>query len=160
MNRLLYLHLQHRIIDYRLSNMRTAIITALLACAQIASHAQTQQPFKGTFDNKEYNIYLKINLYDKNLIVPQQEIFGEVDGFVGDYKDSRKWLITGSKLNKGGTATLSIINDYGSEDLTATLTLVNDSTLQLTQDDGSTMKIARNRKWQKLPGKLLFTKKK
>lgn len=160
MNRLLYLHLQNRIIDYRLSNMRTAIITALLACAQFASHAQTQQPFKGTFDNKEYNIYLKINLYDKNLIVPQQEIFGEVDGFVGDYKDSRKWLITGSKLNKGGTATLSIINDYGSEDLTATLTLVNDSTLQLTQDDGSTMKIARNRKWQKLPSKLLFTKKK
>ena len=103
---------------------------------------------------------MKINLYDKNIIVPQQEIFGEVDGFVGDYKDSRKWLITGSKLNKSGNAKLSIINDYGSEDLTATLTLVNDSTLQLTQDDGSTMKIARNRKWQKLPGKLLFTKKK
>lgn len=140
--------------------MRTAIITALLACAHLVCHAQAEQNFKGTFDNKEYNIYLKINLYDKNIIVPQQEIFGEVDGFVGDYKDSRKWLITGSKLNKSGNATLSIINDYGSEDLTATLTVVNDSTLQLTQDDGSTMKIARNRKWQKLPGKLLFTKKK
>lgn len=80
--------------------MRTAIITAILACTQFVSHAQTLKPFKGTFDNKEYDIYLKINLYDKNIIVPQQEIFGEVDGFVGDYKDSRKWLITGSKLNK------------------------------------------------------------
>ena len=139
--------------------MRTAIITALLACAHLVCHAQAEQTFKGTFDNKEYNIYLKINLYDKNIIVPQQEIFGEVDGFVGDYKDSRKWLITGSKLNKSGNATLSIINDYGSEDLKAELVIGKDGICTLKQLKGSALKVARNRKWVKLPKQIVFKRK-
>ena len=136
--------------------MRTAIITALLACAHLVCHAQAEQTFKGTFDNKEYNIYLKINLYDKNIIVPQQEIFGEVDGFVGDYKDSRKWLITGSKLNKSGNATLSIINDYGSDDLKATLTYNSDKSFTLERIDGSPIRIVVNNAWVQLPKKLVF----
>lgn len=140
--------------------MKTAIITAFMACAQVVCHAQTGKPFAGTFENKEYDIYLKLNLYDKNITVPQQEIFGETDGYLGDYKDSRKWIITGSSVDKTDNATLSIINDYGSEDLTATLKQTSDSTLQLTQGDGSNIKIARNRKWVKLPGKIVFTKKK
>ena len=141
------------------ANMKTVFITIALCLYCIVGKAQTNKPFIGTFNNNEYNIYLKLNLYDKNIIVPQQEIFGEVDGFVGDYKDSRKWLITGSKINKDNTATISIINDYGSEDLTAILTLTNDTTIQLTQKDGSTIKIARNRKWVKLPSKLYFIRK-
>lgn len=142
------------------TNMKTVFTTMALSLWCFLGQAQTNKPFIGTFNNNEYNIYIKLNLYDKNIVVPQQEIFGEVDGFVGDYKDSRKWLITGSKINKDNTATISIINDYGSEDLTALLTLTNDTTILLTQKDGSTMKIARNRKWQKLPSKLSFIKKK
>ena len=140
--------------------MKTVFTTIALSLWCFLGQAQTNRPFIGTFNNNEYNIYLKLNLYDKNIIVPQQEIFGEVEGFIGNYKDSRKWLITGSKINKDNSATISIINDYGSEDLTALLTLTNDTTIMLTQKDGSTMKIARNRKWQKLPSKLSFIKKK
>ena len=84
------------------------------------------------------------------------------------------YTVTESSSALPGGVTLDSIKDAsgtavsnGSQTITIkaapdvnTLTFVNDSTLQLTQDDGSTMKIARNRKWQKLPGKLLFTKKK
>ena len=48
-------------------------------------------------------------------------------------------------------ATLQMINDYGSEDLTATLTAENDSVFVLKQIDGSTLKVPNNGKWQKLP---------
>ena len=44
-----------------------------------------------------------------------------------------------------------MINDYGSEDLTATLTAENDSVYVLKQIEGSTLKIPNNGKWLKLP---------
>jgi len=57
------------------------------------------------------------------------------------------------------TVTLQVINDYGSEDLEATFTRKDDGTFELKQGDGSTMKIARDRKWVKLPKTLVFVKK-
>lgn len=52
-----------------------------------------------------------------------------------------------------------MVNDYGSEDLQATLTKNNDGTYTLKQIEGSTIKIARNRKWVKMPKTLIFTRK-
>ena len=78
---------------------------------------------------------------------------------MGDSIDSRKWLFTSAKVRKN-VATLQIINDYGSEDLVATLTKNNDNTFTLKQMDGSTIKIARNRKWKKLPKELVFVRSK
>ncbi len=101
---------------------------------------------------------MNINFYDKNLKVPGQELFGEMPGYFGDNRDSRKWLITDAEI-QGKTAHLSIINDYGSEDLTAELTIKPNGTYELKQSDGSSIKIARNRKWVKIPKKLEFTKK-
>ena len=46
---------------------------------------------------------------------------------------------------------MNLINDYGSEDLTATLTRKNDSIYILKQESGSTLKVPKNSKWQKLP---------
>lgn len=129
-----------------------AVMTA--TCA----HAQRQKlPFYGYFSNAEYDIYLKINFYDNNVTVPGQEIFGEMSGFLGDKKDLRKWLFTSAEVN-GDVATLQITNDYGSEDLTATLTKQNDSVFVLRQTDGSQIKIARNRKWVKIPKTISFKK--
>ena len=54
------------------------------------------------------------------------------------------------------TARLEIVNDYGSEDLTATLTLNGDGTFTLKHLDGSTIKIAVNKKWVKLQKTLVF----
>lgn len=113
--------------------------------------------FKGYLSNNEYEVYLQINFYQNDIKVPGQEIFGTIAGFLGDRKDSRKWLITDAAI-EGKTAHLSIINDYGSEDLTADLTLESDGTYSLKQIAGSNIKIARNRKWIKIPKKLTFTK--
>ncbi len=114
--------------------------------------------FKGYLSNNEYEVYLQINFYQNDIKVPGQEIFGTIAGFLGDRKDSRKWLITNAAI-EGKTAHLSIINDYGSEDLIADLTLESDCTYSLKQITGSNIKIARNRKWVKIPKKLTFMKK-
>lgn len=113
--------------------------------------------FKTRLTNKEYDVYMNIDFYHKNLKVPGQELFGEMPGYFGDRRDSRKWLITDATVD-GKTAHLSIINDYGSEDLTADLVVLPDGSYELQQKDGSNLKIARNRKWVKIPKKLKFIK--
>ena len=120
--------------------------------------AQTDSTlFKGKITNKEYDVYMNIDFYHKNLKVSGQELFGEMPGYFGDRRDSRKWLITDADI-EGKTAHLSIINDYGSEDLTADLIVLPDGSYELQQKEGSNLKIARNRKWVKIPKKLKFTK--
>ena len=131
----------------------------MLCMSYLTSFAQKDSTiFKGYLSNNEYEVYLQINFYQNDIKVPGQEIFGTIAGFLGDRKDSRKWLITDAAI-EGKTAHLSIINDYGSEDLTADLTLESDGTYSLKQITGSNIKIARNRKWVKIPKKLTFMKK-
>ena len=131
----------------------------MLWMSYLTSFAQKDSTiFKGYLSNNEYEVYLQINFYQNDIKVPGQEIFGTIAGFLGDRKDSRKWLITNAAI-EGKTAHLSIINDYGSEDLTADLTLESDGTYSLKQITGSNIKIARNRKWVKIPKKLTFMKK-
>ena len=131
----------------------------MLCLSYLTSFAHNDSTiFKGYLSNNEYEVYLQINFYQNDIKVPGQEIFGTIAGFLGDRKDSRKWLITNAAI-EGKTAHLSIINDYGSEDLTADLTLESDGTYSLKQITGSNIKIARNRKWVKIPKKLTFMKK-
>ena len=138
--------------------MKKYIFTALFCMPFLAIMGQTDSTtFRGHMVNKEYDVYLQINFYKNNVKVPGQELFGEMSGYFGDRKDSRKWFITDAVI-EGNTAHLSIINDYGSEDLTADLTKEQDGTYSLKQLSGSTLKIARNRKWVKMPKKLIFQK--
>ena len=138
--------------------MKKIILVLMLCMSYLTSFAQKDSTiFKGYLSNNEYEVYLQINFYQNDIKVPGQEIFGTIAGFLGDRKDSRKWLITDAAI-EGKTAHLSIINDYGSEDLTADLTLESDGTYSLKQIAGSNIKIARNRKWVKIPKKLTFTK--
>ncbi len=138
--------------------MKKVLLSALLGLSSLSLLAQNDSTlFKGTLTNKEYDVYLKINFYSNDIQVPGQEIFGTMAGYFGDKKDSRKWFITDAQID-GKTAHLSIINDYGSEDLTANLTINADGTYELKQLAGSTLKVARNRKWVKIPKILTFTK--
>ena len=139
--------------------MKKIILALMLCMSYLTSFEQKDSTiFKGYLSNNEYEVYLQINFYQNDIKVPGQEIFGTIAGFLGDRKDSRKWLITNAAI-EGKTAHLSIINDYGSEDLTADLTLESDGTYSLKQITGSNIKIARNRKWVKIPKKLTFMKK-
>ena len=145
--------------------MKRIIIYIFFLLATITTYAQSpvrseqaSQYFKGKIYNSQYDIYIHMDFINSSIIVPQQEIFGEIPGSLGDNKDSRKWLITNATITSDGKASLSIINDYGSEDLEATLQMLNDTTYILLQESGSTIKLARNRKWVKLPQKITFKK--
>ena len=109
--------------------------------------SQTDKVFNVRICNDEYQVYMHINLYQNNIVVPGQELFGETPGYFGAMRDPRKWLITSAKIT----------NDYGSEDLTATLIFnPKDGSYVLKQKSGSRMKIVVNRKWLKLPVELKF----
>ena len=130
-------------------------------CSLFTAFAQGEGgPFRAYIYNNEYEVYLKINLYDEDVEVPGQELYGPLPGYLGKKHNSFCWVITAAEVKNDKTATLSLINDYGSEDLTATLTLKNDSTYILKQEKGSTLKVPKNSKWQKLPKTLEFKRQK
>lgn len=132
---------------------------ALLASLKLA--AQNDKVFHTYIYNDEFKVYMDINLYENNVIVPNQELFGETPGYFGAKRDERKWLITSAKIDDKNTATLEIANDYGSEDLTATLTFnPEDGSYMLRQKSGSRIKIVVNRKWVKIPTELKFVPRK
>lgn len=118
-------------------------------------------PFRGEIYNKEYEVSIRFDFYKNNILVPGQDIFGELSGYIKSRRDSRFWLITSAEIDrKLGVVTMEIINDYGSEDLVATLTYDKETkTFTLHQKQGSTIKFAKNGKWQKLPSTLVFTKR-
>ena len=102
--------------------------------------------FKAHLVNDEFQVWMDIDFYHNNITVPRQEIFGEVPGYFGAVRDTRKWIISDATI-KGRKAILTIINDYGSEDLKAELKRNSNGTYTLTRLDGSTMKIVVNNKW-------------
>jgi len=140
--------------------MRKAILsllfTALFPCLLQAQ--EPQQDFRAYLFNDEYDVYLHINFYEENIQVPGQELYGSLPGYLGKKNNSFCWVITSAKV-EGRTAHLSLINDYGSEDLTATLTCKDDSVYVLRQEKGSALKVPKNGKWQKLPKTLLLKRK-
>lgn len=131
-----------------------SILTLLI----LTLNSWAQEPdslFRGKLVNSELEVTIVLNLYEKNVKVPQQEIFGNVDGYLYYKHDGRKWIIVESEV-QGDRALLTIINDYGSEDLTATLTYQSDGSFVLKQETGSALKIVKDRKWVKLPKKIVF----
>ena len=111
--------------------------------------------FKTHIENKEYQVWLDI--YKPSILIPNQEVFGKVPGYLGAKRDTRKWIIVDYSIS-GNTAKLTIINDYGSEDLEASLTYNGDGTYTFKQIKGSTIEIVVNNKWVKLPQKMIFKK--
>ena len=134
--------------------MKKTIATILLLLSLLQDNAQEKSgPFRAYLFNKEYNVFLKIDFYKQDITVPGQDLYGKLPGYLSKQHNSFCWLITSAEINDK-TATLQMINDYGSEDLTATLTAESDSVYVLKQIEGSTLKVPNNGKWQKLPKSL------
>ena len=75
--------------------MKRWFLSILLTLACTWTWAQnTNEPFKGHLYNKEYKVYLHINFYQNNILIPGQELFGQVAGYFGADLDSRKWIFT------------------------------------------------------------------
>ena len=139
--------------------MKKLFATIICLLAVLTTTAQeTGGPFRAYLINKEQSVFLRIDFYQESISVPGQDLYGKLPGYLSKQHNSFCWLITSAEVD-GNKATLQMINDYGSEDLQATLTKNNDGTYTLKQIEGSTIKIARNRKWVKMPKTLIFTRK-
>ena len=133
------------------------IFSALLLLLPSLTWAQKQgDSFRAYLFNNTYNVYLRINFYDQDVTVPGQELYGKLPGYLGKLHNSFCWVITSCEVKDEKKADLQLINDFGSEDLNATLTRENDSIYILKQGAGSTIKVPNNGKWQKLPKTLEF----
>ena len=131
----------------------------LVAClVMLTTGIQAQKNFRAYLYNNEYNVYLRINFYDQDIIVPGQDLYGKLPGYLGKKYNSFCWVITDCEVKDEQHAEMQLINDFGSEDLTATLTWLNDSTYELKQGAGSTIKVPKKGKWQKLPKTLILKK--
>ena len=136
--------------------MKKALLTILLVLSILPLHAQSME---GYYYNEEYQIYIRLSLDSANVTVPNQEIYGELAGYLGSKRDSRLWLITESRRVNATRAEITVINDYGSEDFEATLTEASDGTLTMKHRKGSTYKIVVNSKYVKIPKEITFKKK-
>lgn len=139
--------------------MKKLILATLLVMTAISVSAQQEnRPFRAHLYNSEYDVFLRIDFYDESITVPGQDLYGSLPGYLGKTHNSFCWLITTAKV-KGHTAHIALINDYGSEDLTATLTVKNDSLYELKQVEGSVLRVPKNGKWQKLPKTLTLKRR-
>jgi len=140
--------------------MKKVLLTLTLGTASLFGLAQNDaKVFKGYLYNDEYQVYLQIDFYNESVNVPGNELYGQLPGYLGKKNNSFCWPITAASMKDDKTATMSLINDYGSEDLTATLTQRDDTTFIFKQQKGSALKVPKNGKWQKLPKTLPFIRK-
>ncbi|MBR3398668.1 MAG: hypothetical protein IKH08_02690 [Prevotella sp.] len=136
------------------------LVTLHSSLFTLSAQQEADGPFKCIVTNNEYNVFLRLNLYEETIPIPGQEILGNTFGYLKKPTDSRVWIITGVDISADGKkASLEMINDYGSEDLNAELIISNDTTYLLRQLQGSTIKVAGKNKWIKLPKELKFIKK-
>lgn len=140
--------------------MKRILALSAFAMATIIAVAQDDAtPFKGNISNDEYKVYINFDFHGDGINVPAHEVFGPLPGYLAKQRNSFYWLITSAKIVGKHKAEIEMINDYGSEDLKATLTMKDDSTFVLTQEDGNPLKVPNDGKWQKLPKKLEFKKR-
>lgn len=134
--------------------MKHLLFTILCLISSVDIYAQG--PFKGKFVDESHEIFIVINLYDKDVVIPDQEIYGEMDGFVGSRRNTLVWMITDSKIISDKKAEIEIVNDYGSEDADAELIFEDANTLVYNKKHGSNLRFSKNGKWIRMPSKLTF----
>ena len=136
--------------------MRKLIILALITIYPVLAHSQS---LKGYYYNEQYQVYLYLNADSSSIKVPGQDIYGDLPGYFGSKRDSRLWLIVECERVNAHKAEIEVINDYGSEDFTATVTESADGELTFKHLEGSTFKIVVNSKYVKLPKEMKFVRK-
>ena len=140
--------------------MKRTVIVILMGLLILPAFAQKEgNTFKGYFYNDEYEVFLRINFYEKDIKIAGQELYGELPGYLGRKSHSFCWVMVEAEMENEEKASMTMINDFGSEDLEASLTRKNDSIYIFKQEKGSTVKIPKNGKWQKLPKTLEFKKR-
>ena len=104
--------------------MKRIIFPILIALTAISGHAQEEnKPFKAYLYNDEYEVFLRINFHDKDIKIAGQELYGELPGYLGRDNHSFCWVMVDAEIENTHKARMTMINDFGSEDLEASLSL-------------------------------------
>ena len=140
--------------------MRLLLFMLLHLCCTTLLAQQEQKAFHAYLYNNKYDVYLRINFYDQDIQIPGQELYGKLPGYLGKKQNSFCWVITSCNVLSETEAELQLINDYGSEDLTALLTRENDSIYVLRHKSGNSIKVPNKGKWLKLPKTLELKRRK
>ena len=132
----------------------------LLFASVVGGAAQTRDTLTSRLNiyNKEFDVFMVLDLRERNVIIPDHEIYGPLPGYLGKTTSTFYWMIVDAD-DEGKKTQLQLINDYGSEDLSATFEQLNDSTYRLTQGKGSVIKVPSKGKWMKLPSMLDFIRR-
>lgn len=139
--------------------MKRLCTTFLSVLTMFTAKAQTDASyFQAYLFNEEYSIYMRIDFVNQDVRIPGEDLYGPLPGYLGREKYTFCWPIVAADV-KERKAIITMVNDYGSEDLTASLTQTDDSTYVLKQMDGSALKVPNKGKWLKLPKTLEFKKK-
>ena len=141
--------------------MRKTVLFLFLQAWFFAAQAQdtNEKPFQAYLYNMQYNVYMQINFHDCDVVIDWEEMLGPQPGYLVRKGYSYCWIVTDARITDN-KADIEMINDYGSDDLEATLIQENDSVYTLKQKSGSTIKVPNNGKMQKLPSVLTFIKRK
>lgn len=138
--------------------MRTKrLILCALLVGTLASKAA--EPWKLHLFNKEERMELHIDLYEESIDVPNMEMFGPMNGYLGGGGVYGKWMVTSFKIKDDHVATLRVSNDLGSETQSIQLTWLNDSTYAMELQGGVVVKKVVNKKLAKVPAKVLMSVK-
>ena len=136
--------------------MKKLFVAAFLCMVSLPLFAQAPcDDFRAYLFNKEYGVFLKIDFCDESITIPGQDFYGSLPGYIGKKVNNFIWLITSAEVNEK-KARLTMINEFGSEDLVASLVRENDSLYVFRQEEGSQLKLSQNGKWQKMPKKMEF----
>lgn len=133
----------------------------LILCALLvgALASKAAEPWKLHLYNKEERMELHIDLYEETIDVPNMEMFGPMNGYLGGGGVYGKWMVTSFKIKDDHVATLRVSNDLGSETQSIQLTWLNDSTYAMDLQGGVVVKKVVNKKLAKVPAKVLMSVK-
>lgn len=102
-------------------------------------------------------ITLDIDLYEESIEVPDMEMFGPMNGYLGG-NIYGVWTVTSFQIKKD-KAILRLSNDMGSETQEAELSQTSDSTYTLKLLGSTVVKRAEGRKLHKITPTLKMIKK-
>ena len=120
-----------------------ALIIAFLSLTTYAN-----EPWKVNLIDKKQNITLRLNLYAEDIEVPDMEMFGPMNGYLGG-NIYGVWPVTSFEIKKK-KAILRLSNDLGSETQEAELTQTSDSTDILKLTGSTVIKKVNGRKLVKI----------
>lgn len=137
--------------------MKKLLLATITLLSLTAIAAQEKQLFKGTFYNSDNNITIAIDLYDTTLVAPNYSFLGKMHGYMtGRLYDV--WFITDCKVEKN-KAYATFSNDLGADEQEILFTFDKKGRLVYETQGSNNIRRVENKKWVKLPTKMVFENK-